>query len=615
MGAKTRMTLSNILFRLKSLNDDVELISILILLIFFPAKSSFYYFLVFAILMTVFLVRKIVISKNIGISSFSKALFFINFLFLVSTFFSIYFLNSILFFFDIFLISSYFILHLIEESEEERNINIIGIVISIFSFLSIIIDLIFNSRDLFFSNPIFIGITSGIGVLIFLYRYVNEKNYFSLLLILINLTSLFLAESKAAFIGVSLFSLILVTSKKKKAIPVITIMIVLTLIIPNPIKTMFHYSLKIDPYSGNRVDIWNIGLKIFKANLLTGSGTDNFNELSKKYNFPQKRGPANYFKIPRTAHSDYIKLISELGLLGIFLLFFSLYFIFKRVLTGPIFNISKILVLYLLFQALFFNIIFQTFFFFLFILLLKMMFKSNVEFHSNSKFFRLISISVLTLTIFTGYIFPYYSELLIKKSGETKNITEIFYLLNKAEKFNKLNVSPYYFISTIFLEQFKKSSDPIYFYGALDQVKKIHKINPYFIKAYTLESDIFKEILNKGILYPSLMEKIISPLTKLEFYDPFNPFIKLEKATFLLKFNKPDKARSKAIEALKLEPKFISAIYFLQKNFNYFKKTEDYEARIKTILKDSRSWPEKKSPYLDSLIKLPKELEYLSKKG
>ncbi|MCK5220744.1 MAG: oligosaccharide repeat unit polymerase, partial [Candidatus Aminicenantes bacterium] len=348
--------ISNLLFKLRSLNEDVELISILIFLIFFPEKSSFYYFMIFAVLMITFLIRKIIISKNIGISNFTRALLLVNILLLVSTIFSVYFFKSLLFFFDVFLISAYFILHLIEEREEERNIKIFGTIISVFSFISIIIFLFSDTRDLFFLNPIMAGITSGIGSLIFLYYFLKKINYTYLSLIFLNLAALYIFQSKAAFLGVAIFSMLLVLTKNKKAIPVIMILILLTFVIPNPIRSMFHFSIYEDPYSADRLQIWNTGLKIFRDNIFAGCGVDNFSELSKTYNFKQKYGPANYFKIPRVPHSDYIKMISELGLWGIFILSFSLFFILRRILKGPLFNISKILILYLLFQSLFFNI-------------------------------------------------------------------------------------------------------------------------------------------------------------------------------------------------------------------------------------------------------------------
>jgi len=597
--------LDNLMLKLRALNEDIELISILIFLIFFPEKSSFYYFMIFAFLIVLFLIRKIFISKNIGISNFTKIILIVNLLLLISTLFSVYFLKSLLFFFDIFLISAYFILHLIEEREEEKNLKIFGSIISIYSGIFLFIFLFSGAKDLFFSNPIMSGIISGAGALIFIYFFLKDSRYFYILAAILNLFALYISESKAAFLGVAIFSLMLVLFKNKKAIPVVLILITLTFLIPNPIRNMFHHSIYVDPYSTDRIKIWNTGLKIFRDHPIAGVGADNFGELSKTYNFRQEKGPANYFKLPRTPHSDYIKMLAELGIFGILIIIFSLYFIIRKILQGPLFNISKVLILYLLFQALFFNIVFQTFFFFFFMFLLKTLFKGEIDFQSNSVSMKFISILILIVVIFIGYIFPYYSGLLVEQSSNQNNLTNVFIQLNKAEEFNKMNISPYYYKAIILLGQFKKTSDPAFLYSAIDNVKNIMKINPYYSKAYFLESDIFRTMLEKGIEYPGLQEEVLSPLIKLEKIDPYNPFIKIEKAHFLLRFGKPEQAKAEVLSALELEPKFISALYFLHKNFNYFGNTSVFTSKINSILKSTSDWPERESPYLNSLIKIP----------
>ncbi len=604
---------SNIILKLRALNEDIELISILIFLIFFPEKSSFYYFMIFAILIVLFLIRKIIISKNIGVSNFTRALLLVNIMILISTIFSVYFLKSILFFFDVFLISAYFILHLIEEREEERNIKIIGSLISVYSGIFILIYLFSGTKDLFFSNPIMSGIISGAGALIFLYYFLRDNISFYILLIILNLLSLYISESKAAFLGAAIFSLVMVLFKKKRAVPVVLILIIITFITPNPVRNMFYHSIYEDPYSADRLKIWNTGLKMFRDHPVGGVGPDNFGELSKKYNFKQVKGPANYFKLPRTPHSDYIKLVSELGFFGIFILVFSLLFIFRKILRGPLFNISKILILYLLFQALFFNIIFQTFFFFIFIFLLKTLFKGEIDFQSNSAIIRFMSILILIIVIFIGYIFPYYSEILVRRSAKQSDLAKIFTQLNKAEALNKMNISPYYYRAVLLLGEFKKNSDPEVIYSAMENTRSIFRINPYYNKAYFLESDIFRSILEKGLQYPGLEEEILSPLNKLEKIDPYNPFIRIEKAHFFLRFGKPKQAKAEALRALELEPKFISAIYFLHKNFNYFGNTAIFMSKIKSVLNSTSKWHERNSQYLNSLIKIPEGLSDLKR--
>jgi len=599
----------NLGLKLRALNEDIELASILTFLIFFPEKSSFYYFMIFSLLMIFFLMRKVLLSRNIGVSNFTKSLVAVNILLLLSTLFSVYFLKSILFVFDIFLISAYFVFHLIEEREEEKNIRIFGMVISIYSTVFLLTLLFSGTRDLFFSNPIMSGITSGAGMLIYLYFFLKENRYPFLIPVILNLSALFVSESKAAFLGAAVFSILMVILKKRKAVPVVIALILLTFIIPNPIRTMFHHSLYRDPYSADRIKIWSIGLKIFHDNPIAGVGADNFGEVAKTYNFKQKAGPANYFKLPRTPHSDYIKLMAETGLFGTAVLLFSLIFILRNILRGPLYNISKILILYLLLQALFFNILFQTFFFFLFIFLLKTLFKGEIEFYNNTGTVKFLTLFILIIVIFTGYISPYLSELQIKESLNRKNTVQVFNRLNRAASLNKANISPYYFKGVLLLSRFRKTSDPQLLYAAMDHVKQVLSINPHYEKAYFLESDIYRSLLEKGLQYPGLENEVTAPLEKLKKIDPFNPFLRMEIAHLYFKFGKKEKAETEARKALDLEPNYIAAMNFLQKQFHYFHTGEAFLSRIRSTLEATKDWHRRNSPYLTGLIKIPEDLQ------
>ncbi|MEN8152894.1 MAG: O-antigen ligase family protein [Acidobacteriota bacterium] len=603
------MNFSKIFFKWGLFNEEIEFISILILLLFFPDKSSFFYFLIFAVLMILFLIRKIIISKNIGISVFSKFLLFSNIIFLFSVIFSVYILRSLLFFFDIFLITSYFIIHFHEERFEGKYFNFISIMISIFSLLNLLYFFFNGEKNLFFQNPIFMGIISGIAALIFLFKILGKFSFIEFFLMLINISSLFVSESKAAFLGVVIFSALLVLLKKKVLIPVIAVLLLITFIIPNPVKKTFHYSIYKDPYSKNRIDIWKMSIRIFKDNPITGVGLNNFGEISKKYNFKQQNGPANYFKVPMTPHNDYFKVISETGIPGLLLIFFSLFFIFKKIFSGSLFDIKKILILYLLFQALFFNIIFKTFFFFLFIFLLKSLFKENIVYENNSTFFRFSSIFILLITITAGYVFPYYSEILLEKAKGEKDIIKVFKTLKKSQFFNPINIKPHFYEALIHYNFFRRNSNMESFSAVLSSIKKVQRLNCSFTESYLLESDLFLEVFKKGLSYPSLEQEIISPLETFEYHNPYDPFVKLGKADIHLKFGNKMQAVLEAKKSLEIEPDFISALYFLHRNFDHFKGEENFRKIISVILQKRKKINTEAGSYLDSVFKIPADLD------
>jgi tetratricopeptide (TPR) repeat protein len=370
---------------------------------------------------------------------------------------------------------------------------------------------------------------------------------------------------------------------------------------------MFYHSLKKDPYAFDRIDIWKMSLTIFKDHLLTGIGLDNFSEVSGRYNFKQTHGPANYFKVPRIPHSDYLKLMTELGVVGLAMILALFYSLAKKIFSSSLFRPAIILLLYLLFQAFLFNILFNLFFFFIFLFLLKNILEQeqHVTFRSFSSGFKLFLSSLLISVLMVGYLFPFLSNVFKERSKKNPHLVQAFNLLKKAGYLNPLDKDVYYFKAVYLHHYFKQTSNLESFYDTLNNLRKAQRLNRYFLDAYLLEMDLYLELLEKRIKYVSMDEEVLAPLVKAEVYAPVNPFIKLAKARVYFEFNKDDRAKEEAIKAITLEPEFVAALYFLQKNFNYFPNETEFQDKIAKILKKARQLNPQPGHYLYKLYEIP----------
>ncbi|UCH93057.1 MAG: O-antigen ligase family protein [Candidatus Aminicenantes bacterium] len=600
------MNLSRILYRMGIINHKIEFLFILTWTLFFPLKESQIYFLGFAFLMCLISLKNIYFMKTIGLSYFSHFLMVFNFILILSVFLSNYPFKSILLLADILLISCYFTLFYYDRRMANDYFHLIGRIISVFSFINVILYVVplFKQDHIFFVSSIHEGIISGIGALIFFYYLLKKWNPRLFILIILNLGGVFVSESKAAYIGTVIFFLLLILLKKKILIPFLLLFVILTFIIPNPIRSMFYHSLKKDPYALNRIDIWQMSLTIFKDHLLFGVGLDNFSEVSGKYNFKQTRGPANYFKVPRIPHSDYLKLMTELGLLGLVIILALFYFLAKKIFSASLFNVSNILLFYLLFQALLFNILFNFFFFFIFLFLLKNILEreQDITFRSFSSKFKLFLSSLLVFIWMIGYLFPCLSGIFIEKAKKSTHPVQV---LRKAGYLNPLDQQVYYLKAFYLYHDFKQASNLESFYNALANLRKTHRLNPYYIDAYLLEFELYLELLNKKIKYISMEKEILAPLEKAEGYAPVDPFIKLAKARIYFEFNQDDRAKQEAIKAIALEPEYVAALYFLQKKFNYFQDEKAFQQEIEKILKKARELNPERGHYLYKLYEIP----------
>jgi len=585
-------------------------------MLFFPWKDSLLYFPSVALLIVLLSLRNACFMKNLSLSSFSYSLLAFNLLAILSVFFAVYRRPAILWAAGIFLISLYFILFFLDKGSEDDYFHLLVYIISavsLFQAIDFIVPGIFR-RNFFFPNPIYQGVASGIAVLAAFYYLLKKSHRLFFGLLVLNAAGVYVSQSKAAFIGTAGICLLMALLKQKKLIPAAAGLILLTFIIPNPIREMFVFSIKQDPYSANRPDIWKMSLDIYKDHPVFGVGPENFPEVSRQYNFKQTRGPANYFKRPRGPHSDYFKVLSETGSAGLLFMLFFGFVLVKRIVSLPLFNLSTLLILYLLFQALVFDVIFHFFFFFIFLFLLKNLFEQQSVYKSFTLPLKVYCI-FLSVFIFTaGYLLPYFSGGLAEKSLRTNDLVTRFNLSGKAGYLDPLNADVHYLKAGCLYQYFKGTANLESFYSTLENLKKVQRLNPYFIDAYWLESDLYAQLLQKNVGNAGLREGITAPLAAAERYDPANPFLKLRKAEIDLRFDFKEEARSEAIKALELEPDYAMALYFLQRNFNYFPDGGAFETRIARIREKAAQYRPEPGTYLYKLFEMPMEPGMSTKK-
>jgi hypothetical protein len=77
------------------------------------------------------------------------------------------------------------------------------------------------------------------------------------------------------------------------------------------------------------------------------------------------------------------------------------------------------------------------------------------------------------------------------------------------------------------------------------------------------------------------------------------------KAQVYLEFDRRDQAEKAALRALKIEPNFVSALFFLRDKFGYFKNTESFNKKIMLIGQIAIRHPYPAGSYLDNLFKIP----------
>jgi O-antigen ligase len=594
--------------RIGSRFQEIEFSLLLAWALLFPAKLSYLYYFGFTALLVLFSLKKIFTLKNIPFMHVSVFLLLFNLLMIGSAFFSRHPGRSILFVCDIFLLSLWFFLFDIEKNDVNRYLRLLAYVISLSS-LVIVVFFVFRTghapQGTIFNNPILQGIAAALAVLFFLQTLLQKFAYTDMALLIVNGGAVIVSASKAAFLGLALFSAAMILAKKRKWIILFVALMLLLLLIPNPLIRMVGHSLQHDPYAYSRLDIWNMSARMLRAHPWTGVGPDLFGEAAKQFNFPQEKGPARYGKLPESPHSDYWKIITETGLAGLIFVLFFLFFTIRRILAPPWPDLPKVLLAFLLLQMLFFNFIFSIFFLLVFLFLLYAFFWRRLLFVSLAPAFKIFLSGLLCLIFVIFYLLPLSADRLLQTAANEKNIVRRFAMLNRAAIYNPLDERVPLARAQILRGFFKASANLEAWEAAWEDLRFAQKLNRNSSEACILEAGLFGDILEKRIIYPALAEEILTPLRRAEKLEPFNPFLKLQQALILEKFNRRQEARRQALAALDLEPDHVAALFFMQQLAGSPAGDSVFQKRIAQIQAKARALRAKPGSYLYNLHCLP----------
>ncbi len=531
----------------------------------FPVKQSYLNFLGFSLLLAALALRRAVTIKNIAVTRFTRFLVLFNALFVFSAFFSPHPLKSILFAGDVLLVSLWFLFFFMEKGDMERYLRLLALLISLSSLVVLVFFVLRGGRGLasqFFKNPILQGIVAALAVLVFLHGLLQKYSHADAALLGLNFAALLASASKAAFLGLALFAAAMILTRRKNWLVYFFSVMLLLALLPNPLRRAVVNSLRHDPYVFDRLDIWSMSARMYRHHPWTGIGPDLFNEAALRFNFAQDKGPSRYGKVPESPHSDYWKVIVENGLPGLILVFLFLFFVIRRLLSPPWFDLSKWLLAFLLVQMFLINYIFNFFFMLVFFLLLHDFYPARQRFVSLHPVFRIVCSSFLVFLAVVLYAFPYFADRCLASASREENIVRRFNLLNRAALFSPLDERAPMARAEILRSFAAGRFDLKAWTYALENARQAQRLDKNSVDAFILEAELFRDMLVGGNRYPALCEEILGPLRRAEKKSPFSPFIKMRQAVVLREFGRNAEARERAQAALVLEPDFAAAIVF-----------------------------------------------------
>lgn len=595
-------------------SQEIEFSLLLGWALLYPDKFAHAYFLGFMCLLSVFIVSRIFALKNVALTRFSSLLFLFNAVLLFNAFFSPHAYKSLLHFADVFLVSLWFMLLYLEEEDLERFLRSAALVISLSSLGVVILFALQGGGGPvtpFFANPIFQGIASALGAMVFLHALLRKYGHADLLLLALNAGAVIISASKAAFLGLALLAAIMIFRGRRRWLVIFFALLLLLVLAPNPLRRMVGHSLRHDPYVLNRLDIWSMSARMFRAHPWTGIGPDLFAETAPRFNFPQEKGPARYFKVPESPHSDYWKVIVENGVPGLILVMLFLFFAIRRLFWPS--ALSGWLLAFLLAQMLLFNFVFHYFFFSVFLLLLKDFFSAGRRFVAVRPGLRIFVSGLVAFALLVLYLLPFVADRCLDRAARENDIIRRFGLLKRAALLSPLDARPALEKASLLRAFAARRSDRALpaaveesaWADALDNVRQARRLNGNGIAALLLEAELFMDLRRPAKGYPALCDEVLAPLRRAEAIAPFNPFLKLRQAAVLQAFGRSAAASERARAALDLEPDFAAALVFLQRLDGSPADVPALNSRLAAIREKAEKLRARPGSYLFELHRIP----------
>ncbi len=583
----------------------------------FPDKFASAYFVGFMCLLSVFIAGRIFAIKNVALTRFSSLLLLFSAVLLFSAFFSPHPWKSLLFFADVFLVSLWFTFLYLEAEDLERFLRSAALVISLSSLAVVVFFALQGGRGPvtpFFENPILQGIASALAVLVILHALLRKYGHADLLLLALNAGAVVISASKAAFLGLALLAAIMIFRGRRRWLVFFFAFLFLLVLAPNPLRRMVGQSLRHDPYVLNRLDIWSMSARMFRAHPWTGVGPDLFAETAPRFNFPQKKGPARYFKVPESPHSDFWKVIVENGISGLILVVLFLFFAIRRLFWPS--SLAGWLLAFLLAQMLLFNFVFHYFFFSIFLLLLKDFYSAGRRFVAVRSGLRIFVSGLVAFALLVLYLLPFFADRSLTNAARENDIVRRFDLLKKAARFSPLDARPPLAKASLLRAFAVPRSDRAFpavveesaWADALENVRLAQRLDGNGIAALLLEAELFMDLRGSAKGCPALADEVLAPLRRAEALAPFNPFLKLRQATVLQEFGRSAAARERARAALDLEPDYAAALVFLQHLEGKPADDPALDARLAVIRKKAERLRARPGSYLFKLHRVPEAI-------
>ena len=386
--------------------------------------------------------------------------------------------------------------------------------------------------------------------------------------ILIGVLSTLLLISIALTLSRGIFIACLVVATvvffRRRAAKTIKILLVL-LILVSGLFTVLRFQSYDDPFKYYRWKIWKSSLQGLSEDAYLGVGLGMLEYRSRTFNFPAETELARYGRIARSADSQYVEILAEMGFLGLLTFLFAwggLFFSLRR--SGEQYFYLRQAWLILTIVASVSIPLQNTTVLFLFLFLVVVSVADSDTENIRLSLYRPTRIlaPVLCFLIFVfGVYLPYRSHKEFQRAAESRTLTEANEHLLNATRYNPYQ--PYYrFFFIRRIVDSRPSWETSRWLNLISHLDEAIQLNPLEFDFYLYKGRIYRILLEKEPKLAYYSAAISAYQNSLDL-NPFNVFLRLEFASFLTRLQRYELAESELVKILEAEPAYLNARLFL----------------------------------------------------
>lgn len=399
-------------------------------------------------------------------------------------------------------------------------------------------------------------------------------------LLLALIITILAVKSRGAFVSLAATGFFLTILKNKKLGMLFVLFCCIAVFLPTPWGSIFQKLQKRhDPFAYQRIDIWQSSLRMAADYPIFGVGLGMYKFYGMEYNFPVEHQIARYGKYLNIAHSDFLQIATELGIVGLMLFlagigrmaWYSLRGLRTSPLTWPV-AAATAGAAGLLIHGLFSTLLTSPALALVGCIFVAILLdaatayrQTSLVLHTRRVWYAALGFAVFCLLI-PVIVYPFLAHhhyLQYFNFRAQRDIPQAVAHLKQAIAYVPIHAAYHRTFGELYLTAFRNAPTPDAFYEGYQSFTRAIRCNRRDYDAYQQLGKLHQEMFYKKLRARATAQNALEAYQQALRYKPYDPFILSSMASLHADLNEFERAISLLRRAVTFEPNFVGGYQLL----------------------------------------------------